>query len=415
MRPRRKGNCNAECCGHCCPQAGCSIHRATNRRMWDEDKTNRQNALARMLASQRQQQEEEKRQQQDGERQQQQPRDEERKQRQLLPLQPPPAVVSQAQPAPHPSDPPAWAVAMQAQLQALMANAAAAPQARLPQPPPLPVSQHQPAAASPSAAPPSHLSSFPPPSGGTDLQAALALLRSTEVRPQPHSSVTYNSNPVSIHHGSFLVGQPPGPSATSDASAQPRMFSTLPVPLISADPAAAKKAPQSADELLAQLGSWLRTDVALRDDVGALLAWQQYVMTTVNFAHSVGMPATLAYNEESLRAAMREPALYKSVKHGPVYEPAHSHHIQPVLSARQLTPSTRRSSGWKPRFGDSASSPAKPAKRRKSAAPPDSPQSSLCSVHGRCGHSSADCRELRKKQKSAKKEQQPAAAATSDP
>jgi hypothetical protein len=204
------------------------------------------------------------------------------------------------------------------------------------------------------------------------------------------------------------------------------MFSNLPTALTPACPAEAKKKATTPKELDSQLGAWIGGNEAIRADPDTFHAWSSFVRTTVGFAHTVGMAAALAYNEESLRAAMRAPSLYNPVQHGDVYEPAHSHHIQPVLNFRARPGPARKQ--WQPRAGgsDSTSSPVKPSrgKRRRQATTPDSPQSprrsgsSHCAIHGQCGHSTADCHTVKalKKQKtdkSDKKEQ--AAAASSSP
>jgi hypothetical protein len=273
--------------------------------------------------------------------------------------------------------------------------------------------------------PPSHLSAFPPPAGNLSLQAALASLRSAEVSPAPHSTTINN---IQSGHSTFHVGPPPPlPGAGTSAPARPTdMFSNLPTALTPACPAEAKKKATTPKELDSQLGAWIGGNEAIRADPDTFHAWSSFVRTTVGFAHTVGMAAALAYNEESLRAAMRAPSLYNPVQHGDVYEPAHSHHIQPVLNFRARPGPARKQ--WQPRAGgsDSTSSPVKPSrgKRRRQATTPDSPQSprrsgsSHCAIHGQCGHSTADCHTIKalKKQKtdkSDKKEQ--AAAASSSP
>ena len=260
----------------------------------------------------------------------------------------------------------------------------------------------QPSPAVPSIPPPSHLNSFPQPAdaAAAAMRDAAELLRSVEVRYNPHSPTGVQHNYVgNIQAGdrsTFFSAPAPPPASTG------RHASFLPPSLVESKPAEAKKAPTTAEAFHDHVTMWINNDPQIRDEPDAYRAWVAYANKAASFAYKVGVQAALSYFYSTLRAIDHQPLpLYDPVQHGSVYQVAYLEHVLLQQHTRQRSTYTgKRGAGDSP-------PPERPAKK-KTAAPATAPadKSPLCPRHPSGSHSAAECYALKREAEQAEAEEE---------
>jgi hypothetical protein len=225
------------------------------------------------------------------------------------------------------------------------------------------------------------------------MRDAAELLRSVEVRHNPHSSTGVQHNYVgSIQAGdrsTFFSAPAPPPASTG------RHAFFLPPSLVESKPAEAKKPPTTAEAFHDHVFMWMNNDPHVRDEPDTYRAWVAYANKAASFAYMVGVQAALSYFHSTLRAIAHQPLpLYDPVQHGSIYQAAYLEHVL-------LQQHTRQRSSYTGKRKASDSPPLKQPAKRKTANPATPSESAgtspLCPRHPNGNHTAAECNALKRR------------------
>ena len=218
------------------------------------------------------------------------------------------------------------------------------------------------------------------------------------VRPRPAQPRSPHSAPLQqniLSDGRVYVGD-----SAIRAQSPPRargVFDNLPASMAPVSPSKAKKPPATMDEFSDQLRSWIRGNATLMTESAKYAAWSEYVAEAVKYAHDVGVEGALKYHLQSMKAAQATPVpRYDALRDGMRFAEAYFDCIQPLQLARTAHKAAPRGSPRRPTRKRGA--PDAAAASSPSPVAGQTPQAGalVCTVHGLGGHTTADCRTLKR-------------------
>lgn len=259
--------------------------------------------------------------------------------------------------------------------------------------------------------PASHLAAYPPPIGSVGPVQLLSQAQSAAQVSPPHAHTSAATQLLCGHgvlqaSGSGRVDVHLRHSGVSEADAYPcdpstagTRLSRMPMGVLPVTPERTGKPPKTAEELHDVLTHWLRNQPELQQD-GQRQAYEDYVSKTVLFAKDYGLPVSLAYHAEVVKALLRQPfPLFDPYIHGPIYQPAY---LSLIHGKHKLGATSRPFTRFGRGKANPAASESSTGKKRKQSSASNAEAD--CSVPGHVGHTNADCRwqKLKKKQSNKK-------------
>jgi hypothetical protein len=151
------------------------------------------------------------------------------------------------------------------------------------------------------------------------------------------------------------------------------------------------------DEFSDQLRSWIRGNATLMTESAKYAAWSEYVAEAVKYAHDVGVEGALKYHLQSMKAAQATPVpRYDALRDGMRFAEAYFDCIQPLQLARTAHKATPRGSPRRPTRKRGAPAAAAAASPAPVAGQTPQVGTLVCTVHGLGGHTTANCRTLKR-------------------
>ena len=249
-----------------------------------------------------------------------------------------------------------------------------------------------------------HLAAYPPPPGSAGPGQLLSAVQAAAQQVSPHaahppSSVVdargsiFGCGDSSVNNNySRFISQPPAREAASDVDPGLAGTEFWDVPATGCEdrPSLAAKAPKTAAEVEAWLYDWFNHSTAAANPTQCLPV-SEFVRQTVKYLAEVSDPTkVMDYFKMTMQAV--KAGEYRPTQ-GSVYWPAETRHITPFRKPANRWPTRERG-----RSGTKRAAPSTPAGSSGSSGGNSSSSSGadgelkFCKEHGRCHHTTAQCR-----------------------